>query len=105
MGILDLKFTSGNSVPVNEVRLTRGEYEEIKAELAVLQARIDSIMLEYCPEDMDRKQIDTWGKFQKPMTFRHQDSLRPCLWEGLTSEERNKPMMLSCNCPKCSLSC
>lgn len=30
---------------------------------------------------------------------------KPCLWDRFTEEEKKKPMMLSCNCPKCSPFC
>ena len=31
-----------------------------------MQARIDELMLEYCPDEMTQEQIDNWCKHQKP---------------------------------------
>lgn len=31
-----------------------------------LQAKIDALMLEYCPEEMTPEQIKNWEKHQKP---------------------------------------
>jgi hypothetical protein len=33
-------------------------------EIAHLQAKIDSLMLEYCPEEMTKEQLDNWGDNQ-----------------------------------------
>ena len=30
---------------------------------------------------------------------------KPCLWGSLSDEDKKKPMMLSCNCPKCTPFC
>lgn len=34
-------------------------------EIGYLQAQIDRLMLEYCPDEMTKKQLDEWGKNQK----------------------------------------
>ena len=34
---------------------------------APLQAKIDRLMLEYCPEEMTQDQLDTWAENQKPI--------------------------------------
>lgn len=34
-------------------------------EIAALQAQIDSLMLEYCPEEMTKEQLAEWEKSQK----------------------------------------
>jgi len=31
------------------------------------QAQIDSLMLEYCPDEMTKEQIEEWEKHQRPM--------------------------------------
>ncbi len=36
--------------------------------LDALQAEIDMLMLEYCPEDMTEDQKETWGKYQVPIS-------------------------------------
>ena len=33
---------------------------------AALQAQIDRLMLEYCPEEMTPEQVEEWGKHQRP---------------------------------------
>lgn len=38
----------------------------IEKEVATKQAKIDSLMLEYCPNEMTEKQIKNWEKHQKP---------------------------------------
>ncbi len=35
-----------------------------EAELEKVQARLDAVMLEYCPEEMSREQVDNWAKHQ-----------------------------------------
>jgi len=31
-----------------------------------LQAKIDELMLEYCPDEMTEEQMENWGKHQQP---------------------------------------
>ena len=38
--------------------------ELLQAEIASLQAKIDALMLEYCPAEMDKSQLDNWGAHQ-----------------------------------------
>lgn len=42
-----------------------GAYEVAVAELERLQARIDSLMLEYCPDEMTPEQVAEWERHQK----------------------------------------
>lgn len=44
-----------------------GIYEKHQIEIEALQARIDELMLEYCPEDMTKEQIENWKAHQKPV--------------------------------------
>ena len=39
-------------------------YEDVLKELNARQARIDALMLEYCPDDMTKEQFDNWAKHQ-----------------------------------------
>lgn len=41
--------------------------EEAADELDRLQAKIDSLMLEYCPNEMTTEQMQEWGRHQKPV--------------------------------------
>ena len=36
---------------------------------APLQAKIDALMLEYCPDEMTQEQLNEWAKNQKPPAF------------------------------------
>ena len=36
---------------------------------APLQAKIDRLMLEYCPDEMTQEQLNEWAKNQKPPAF------------------------------------
>lgn len=37
------------------------------AEIAYLQSRIDELMLEYCPNEMTKDQLDNWAEHQRPV--------------------------------------
>lgn len=39
--------------------------ERLEAKLAAAQAKIDELMLEYCPEEMTPEQIAEWGRNQE----------------------------------------
>ena len=86
MDNLRLKFKSGNSVPVSEARITRKEFEEIENTIAdkdkkikykqlVIDlyedkideqaAKIDALMMEYCPEEMSAEQMINYANHQK----------------------------------------
>ena len=67
MDSLKLKFTSGNSVPVTEARITRQEFDDIQAKMDGLQYQIDELMLEYCPDDMTDEQLNIWAENQVPI--------------------------------------
>lgn len=40
--------------------------ERLRNETGYLQAKIDSLMLEYCPEDMTKEQVAEWERNQRP---------------------------------------
>ena len=44
-------------------------------EIAAQQARIDSLMLEHCPNEMTPEQIAEWGRNQRPATSEEQAAL------------------------------
>ncbi len=44
----------------------REGYERIFNKNKELQAKVDSLMLEYCPEEMTREQIKEWKRHQVP---------------------------------------
>lgn len=48
----------------------RGAAEHAAAqEIERLQARIDSLMLEFCPNEMTAEQLSNWAKHQTRSTF------------------------------------
>ena len=44
--------------------------ESQAAEIAALQANLDRLMLEYCPDEMTDAQLEKWAKNQKPYGLR-----------------------------------
>ena len=44
------------------------KHRELKAENEKLRARIDNLMMEYCPEEMSVAQWLEWGKNQTPVS-------------------------------------
>jgi hypothetical protein len=60
-------------------RAWRGGWEAQAVEVAAQQAKIDALMLEYCPEDMTPEQFAEWAKHQKVhhMTEAEQAAMRP----------------------------
>lgn len=53
---------ANNSPLLNEAAI---EIASLRTEKAALQAKIDSLMMEYCPSEMTAEQIEEWGKHQK----------------------------------------
>ena len=45
----------------------RRNRDALSAELLAAQAKIDSLMFEYCPDEMTPEQISEWGKWQRPI--------------------------------------
>jgi hypothetical protein len=79
---MDRRFQSGNAiaiekatVPTFEWKLLYAAIETDTASLAdaltridAMQAKIDALMLEFCPEDMTPEQIAEWGAHQRPVS-------------------------------------
>jgi uncharacterized protein involved in exopolysaccharide biosynthesis len=42
------------------------KYESLRQQLSAAQAKIDELMLEYCPEEMTNEQIAEYEKHQRP---------------------------------------
>jgi hypothetical protein len=47
-----------------------------------LQAKLDRVMLEYCPDEMTAEQIAEWGKNQVPVSAAEQMALEAALQES-----------------------
>ena len=45
--------------------------QELEAEVAAKQAKIDALMMEFCPEDVTEEQYEEWAKHQKPVQPRN----------------------------------
>ena len=39
---------------------------ELRQQLAAKQSEVDALMLEYCPSEMSKEQLDTWAAHQRP---------------------------------------
>jgi len=42
------------------------QVSELKKKNESLQCKIDQLMIEFCPEEMDKEQFDNWAKNQVP---------------------------------------
>lgn len=47
-------------------QVVREEIESLRQQLSAAQAKIDELMLEYCPEEMTNEQIAEYEKHQRP---------------------------------------
>lgn len=55
---------NGEYVPVELARQLKRENAELRKQLDQAEARVDALMLEYCPGDMTTAQIERWAKHQ-----------------------------------------
>lgn len=39
---------------------------DLRTQVAALQARLDALMLEFCPDEMSEEQIENWARYQRP---------------------------------------
>ena len=61
---------SANCLDNPMYEFTSLELERFAAIVAApLQAKIDALMLEYCPDEMTPEQLNGWAKNQKPPAF------------------------------------
>lgn len=47
-------------------RTVKMAHEEGTRQITTLQARIDELMLTYCPDEMTPEQLAEWARHQKP---------------------------------------
>lgn len=59
---------------LQRTKSAEAELAKLRAELAVRDARIDALMLEYCPDEMTKEQIENWCKHQRAIT--HAEAVR-----------------------------
>jgi hypothetical protein len=57
---------------VKELNKLESDVKVLEAERDNLQATIDELMLEYCPDDMTDEQLENWGNHQE--SVEEQDS-------------------------------
>jgi len=55
---LDKYFQSCNALPVTRATIPAAEWHSFRAKL-------DMLMLEYCPEEMNQEQFNTWASHQR----------------------------------------
>ena len=61
---------------LRSVKESRGkELAERDAEIERLKAKVDALMLEFCPDEMTPEQMEQWGKNQKPTNAGKEDKL------------------------------
>lgn len=63
------EITDGFGKPIKQVKsvlVPEHEYNQLKIDLASNQAKIDALMLEFCPERMTEAQTENWAKHQVP---------------------------------------
>lgn len=51
------------------------ENDQLKRDNAALQAKIDALMLEYCPDEMTQAQLDNWAAHQKAVSPEEQEEI------------------------------
>ena len=76
---LSEKFKAGEGLHDEYVR-----YIDYKQDTEVLQAQIDSLMLEYCPNEMTKEQMDNWAKHQRCVTKEKQAEIDKAISEALS---------------------
>lgn len=54
----------------------------LERENAALQARIDELMLEHCPDEMSQEQIDNYAKHQRPVSAEEEAAVDAALKEN-----------------------
>ena len=50
-----------------QIQDLKNQVHKLLLEKMALQARVDELMLEYCPDEMSEEQKITWGEHQKPL--------------------------------------
>lgn len=82
------------------VQKVTAENKQLKLVNAGLQASIDMLMLEYCPERMSKEQIANWEKNQKPVSKEEDEAIAEAAKGGVIVESEDKPVSLGFNLPK-----
>lgn len=51
---------------IKALRETVDERDRLRRDVGAMQAQIDRLMLEHCPNEMTAEQLAEWGRHQKP---------------------------------------
>lgn len=60
------KFAANQRAHRTQILPSPEDFESVADEIESLQARIDALMLEYCPNEMTPAQIERWERHQRP---------------------------------------
>lgn len=60
----DLKYSKVIMSMFDRIHSLENKATPVADSIAALQAKLDAVMLEYCPEKMSKDQISNWGKHQ-----------------------------------------
>lgn len=60
---------------MNTIKFQNEYIMQLSKEKCALQAKIDSLMLEFCPEEMTQEQIERWGENQIVSTYSNKDNI------------------------------
>lgn len=63
----------------NTIKFQNEYIMQLSKEKCALQAKIDSLMLEFCPEEMTQEQIRRWGENQVVSTHSTKDNINDLL--------------------------
>lgn len=74
----------GKSVTPYLVRIVELEFEN-----RARQARIDELMLEYCPDEMTPEQLAKWQKNQRAVSKTEEVSIENAIKQGDSNDKRN----------------
>ena len=58
------------------------DYDAKARECEEFEAKIDRLMMEYCPEEMTQAQIDNWAKNQRPVDAEREATIDAARSEG-----------------------
>lgn len=51
---------------IKRLRAESAENERLRTQVDVLQAKVDALMLEFCPDEMSEAQLENWARHQQP---------------------------------------
>lgn len=62
-----------------------------RAKAQALQAKLDALMLEHCPDEMTPEQLETWGKHQRPLSGAEAEAVTRALRKSVTFIDSASP--------------